>query len=162
MEIIISEKLNASEIIVLIKEAKPGSIIVCQSERMFSLTKIVVVKLKKTELSIHLIDDEGYVTRKVVAQRKQSSRAAPGSSVAPEETKPKDRLSAPQMSAVRLLEDALRRCAQQKLLLVGFSDGLVAVPEHLGSGADILSSTIAHEVDAHDVYRGFDPEYDDE
>ncbi len=162
MEIIISEKTNASEIIALIKEAKPGSIIVCHSERMFSLTKIVVLKLKKSELSIHLIDEEGYVIRKVMARRKLSDSPVPAVPIAPEEAKPKDRLSATQMSAVRLLEDALRQCAQQKLLLVGFSDGLVAVPEHLGAGVDILSSTTAHEVEAHDVYRGFDPEYDEE
>ncbi len=65
-------------------------------------------------------------------------------------------LSNQQISILRDLELALRRCKEQGLLLIGFSDGLVAVPESLGCGADAISSAEALEVEAFDVYRGYE------
>ena len=57
---------------------------------------------------------------------------------------------------LRDLEQALRRCKEQELLVIGFSDGLVAVPEALGYGADAISSADALEIEAFDVYRGYE------
>lgn len=65
-------------------------------------------------------------------------------------------MSSKQISVLRDLEQALRRCKEQELLVIGFSDGLVAVPEALGYGADAISSADALEVEAFDVYRGYE------
>ncbi|MFT6916387.1 MAG: hypothetical protein ACJAWL_002722 [Motiliproteus sp.] len=69
-------------------------------------------------------------------------------------------LSHAQISAVRDLEQCLRRCKQLGLLVIGFSDGLVAVPESLGSGADAISSADALEVESYDAYRGYEADDD--
>ncbi len=65
-------------------------------------------------------------------------------------------MSNKQISVLRDLEQALRRCKEQELLVIGFSDGLVAVPEALGYGADAISSADALEIEAFDVYRGYE------
>lgn len=67
-------------------------------------------------------------------------------------------MTAKQISVLRDLEQALRRCKEQEILVIGFSDGLVAVPEAMGYGADAISSADALEVEAFDVYRGYEAE----
>ncbi|RDE24692.1 hypothetical protein DV711_03625 [Motiliproteus coralliicola] len=207
MNLEIPLQAKVSDILKTVENAEEGSHIYCSSERHFSLLKICLVKLQKSDLSIYLLDQHGFTVKQVSAHRKsaatpeavasQESVSVEGSAApvqnesepAPEnpdatapvqpepvavspQASPEAEAAAPaeavveqglnhqQISAVRDLEQALRKCKELQLLLVGFSDGLVAVPEALGYGTAAISSAEALEVEAFDVYRGY--EADDE
>lgn len=201
MNIDIPLQAKVSDILNTVQTAEEGSHIYCSSDRHFSLLKICLIKLQKTDLNIYQLDQHGFTLKQVSARRKDAQEVtasaiadssalidsvAPTSVVAtsepltdtesePLETRvqsseaeslPPVPVSVPreegltnkQVSAVRDLEQALRRCKELELLVVGFSDGLVAVPETLGYGTDAISSAEALEVESFDVYRGYEPD----
>ncbi|MEH6473885.1 MAG: hypothetical protein V7752_21910 [Halopseudomonas sp.] len=200
MNIDIPEHAKVSDILKTVQGLEEGGHIYCSSERHFSLLKICLIKLQKTDLNIYLLDDHGFTVKQVSARKK-----APSAPFVPEnvesETEPvaevatstesepepavadscdEPTVAAPvepqvavvnpvetvrpvelgmsnqQISAVRDLEQALRRCKELGLLLVGFSDGLVAVPEPLGWGVDAISSADALEVESFEAYKGYE------
>lgn len=212
MNLEIPLQAKVSDILKTVESAEEGSHIYCSSERHFSLLKICLLKLQKSDLSIYLLDQHGFTVKQVSAHRKptpaesapSTAESEPATSQTPEfipepvstgadiedgatqdvatsgpvvapveveqavadpaqnltEAPAEQGLNHQQISAVRDLEQALRKCKELQLLLVGFSDGLVAVPEALGYGTAAISSAEALEVEAFDVYRGY--EADDE
>ncbi|WP_421863042.1 hypothetical protein [Motiliproteus sp.] len=209
MNLEIPLQAKVSDILKTVEGAEEGSHIYCSSDRHFSLLKICLVKLQKSDLSIYLLDQHGFTVKQVSAHRKPTTAVAaepepqqslssevevePESTVlqidaeqasageAPQRVEPsieqpqsqppampeaavavepavEQGLNHQQISAVRDLEQALRKCKELQLLLVGFSDGLVAVPEALGYGTAAISSAEALEVEAFDVYRGYEPD----
>jgi len=223
MNIDIPADAKVSDILKAVQGLGEGGHIYCGSERHFSLLKICLIKLQKTDVNIYLLDEHGFTLKQVSARKKISADAqnteklitapvigaelsppepqeqaaetvpestaysqasvlesapiaSPGSlapvvdsnvlpklasAPAPAIVKPIEQgLSHPQISAVRDLEQALRRCKELGLLLIGFSDGLVAVPEALGYGADAISSADALEVESFDAYRGYEADED--
>ncbi|MEH6649836.1 MAG: hypothetical protein V7707_07420 [Motiliproteus sp.] len=186
MNIDISEQAQVSDILSAVKNAGEDSHIYCSSERHFSLLKICLVKLQKVDLNIYLLDQHGFTVKQVSATKKPAmpdpvvgaaktnmiddrdalvigfSRDTEGPFASPSESAAVNEqgMSSKQISVLRDLEQALRRCKEQALLVIGFSDGLVAVPEALGYGADAISSADALEVEAFDVYRGYEAEED--
>jgi len=136
---------KASQLLLAIKSAAPGGDIRCRVERQYAILKIALVKLQRDDLSLSMVDASGRVLRQVTARKRSA-----------DEQQDRAALSPTQLSAVAELERAFRRCKELKLLFVGFSDSLVAVPEHLGCGAEVLSSPEALELDTHDAYYGFD------
>lgn len=91
----------------------------------------------------------------------------PADAVAASEGEDKDAVEihpdirAAQARAVRALEDAFKLCRASELSVVGFSDGLVAVPKAYDLTLELLSSTEAFDIDARDVYQGFEADDDD-
>ncbi len=209
MNIDIPADAKVSDILKTVQSLDEGGHIYCGSERHFSLLKICLIKLQKSDVNIYLLDEHGFTLKQVSARKKavaivsktrqtiappaieqvtlqppeqaaeiiapsieplppslavaveSGSLPRPVDSQSPASVKPLEQgLTPPQISAVRDLEQTLRRCKEQGVLLVGFSDGLVAVPEALGYGADAISSADALEVESFDVYRGY--EADDE
>ncbi|WP_207061152.1 response regulator [Motiliproteus sp. SC1-56] len=146
MNITIPDYYKASQIITAVKEAEPGAVLSCTNERQFALLKIALVKLQRSELTLQLLDQQGYALRQVTTRKKQAEPQPSAS----------DEMAASQVKAVRELEKALVLCRREGLAVIGFSDSLVAVPEHLGAGLEVLSSTSAMEVDTGDCYRGFE------
>ncbi|HEY5718435.1 MAG TPA: hypothetical protein VIS52_08040 [Motiliproteus sp.] len=138
---------KASQLLGVVKSAPLGAEIHCRLERQYGILKIALVKLQRDDLSVVLQDSAGRVLRQVTARKRTQA-----------EVHNPDALSQSQLAAAKELERAFRRCKEVKLRLVGFSDSLVAVPEHLGCGADVLSSPDALELDTHDAYHGFDDE----
>ncbi|MFT5721831.1 MAG: hypothetical protein ACI9W6_002147 [Motiliproteus sp.] len=184
MNIDIPEDAKVSDILKTVQSLDEGGHIYCGSERHFSLLKICLIKLQKRDVNIYLLDDHGF-TLKQVSVKNKTVAVGPEDAVAvattavvsvtdpvaetqvalttrqPASHRPIEQgLSHPQISAVRDLEQCLRRCKELGLLVIGFSDGLVAVPESRGSGADALSSADALEVESFDAYSGY--EADDE
>jgi hypothetical protein len=193
MNIDIPAQAKVSDILNAVKAAEEGSHIYCSSERHFSLLKICLIKLQKTDLNIYQLDPHGFTIKQVSTKRKaaaepraveieeavgstaaegvelntdapeQSEQVAPGAcqnqSVAKEqEPQPvqEQGMTSRQISAIRDLEQSLRRCKELELLVIGFSDGLVAVPEALGYGTAAISSAEALEVESFDVYHGYE------
>ena len=149
MNIKIPDNHKASEIFHTVKQAESGAVLCCTDERQFSLAKIALVKSQRTDLSIQLKDAQSRLLKQVVPRKKEI-----------EEELSKEELSSNQVSAIRALEDAFRQCQAMKLTVIGFSDGLVAVPNNLGGGLEVLSSTAAMDVDTSDVYRGYEADED--
>ncbi|MCW9053926.1 MAG: hypothetical protein OQJ91_16695 [Motiliproteus sp.] len=145
MNIKIPDHHKASEIFASVKKAESGAVFYCTDERQFSLAKIALVKSQRTDLSIQLKDAQSRLLKQVVPRRKNAK-----------EEQQADEMNSNQVSAIRALEDAFRQCQAMKLTVIGFSDGLVAVPNSLGGGMDALSSTAAIDVDTSDVYRGYE------
>ena len=199
MNLEIADSATVSDILNTVEQAEAGSHIYCGTERHFSLLKICLIKLQKSDLNIYLLDQHGFTVKQVSAHKKQavenlseeaslaeasgenagvaaaepvpqshsadaavvdqkSSTAAVELRPQAEEKSQQEGLSSKQISAVRDLEQNLRRCKELGLLLVGFSDGLVVVPETMGCGTAAISSAEALEVEAFDVYRGYDAE----
>ncbi len=150
MKISIPDNQKTTDVIRKVNESESGSTFSCSSERMFSLLKIALVKSQRSDLSIQLLDNSGKLLKQVVSRRKEA------------EEQESDELSLPQVKAVRALEEAFRQCQAMKLTVIGFSDGLVAVPEKLGVNLAVLSSTSAMDVDSSDVYKGFEADYDED
>jgi len=147
MNIDIEPHDKASQIITAVKQAPAGAEIRSRIERQYSILKIAVIKLQRDDLSLTLMDGAGRIVKQVTARKRHDEGGASASA-----------LSAVQLNAVRDVEKAFRRCRELKLMLVGFSDGLVAVPESLGCGAEVLSSPDAVELDTHEAYHGYDDE----
>tara|TARA_R110002167_G_scaffold5271_4_gene24708 strand:- start:3418 stop:4209 length:792 start_codon:yes stop_codon:yes gene_type:complete len=231
MNIDIPEHAKVSDILKTVQDIDGGGHVYCGSERHFSLLKICLIKLQKSDVNVYLLDAHGFTLKQVSARKKPAAAlsnivaASIGIEVAPKPVniiepqvtqqaepqeepqvesqagqvlesfqepaivdaiplvEPEDPLAIPsvspvepsvepplavvrpiveqgfthpQISAIRDLEQALRRCKELGLLVIGFSDGLVAVPEALGYGADALSSADALEVESFDAYRGYE------
>ncbi len=150
MNISIPVDASTSEVVQAVRQADEGVSLVCQSERQYALVKIALVKLQRSDLSVELQNGHGYLLKQLVARRKSEPV-----------TSSREGLAEPQIKAVRALEAAFRQCYNAKLSIIGFSDGLVAVPVDLGVSLEVLSSTSAMDVDAQEVYRGFEPDYDE-
>lgn len=204
MNIDIPENAKVADILKTVQGLGEGGHIYCGSERHFSLLKICLIKLQKSDVNVYLLDEHGFTLKQVSAKKKRTAIdpvlpdpviapviaavaelvtepvaapvtapetvlvAAQEGASTPSDLSPSQPdasapvaqqelgLSHPQISAVRDLEQAFRRCRELGLLLIGFSDGLVAVPEALGYGADAISSADALEVESFDAYRGYE------
>ena len=191
MNIDIPAHYKVSDILQTVQAAEEGAHIYCTNERHFSLLKICLLKLQKSELNLYLLDQHGFTIKQASSKRKpgddtpttevgnQPNPSTSASSqvrseqptmprvgqehvvqpttISPPVAQPVEQgMSNQQISAVRDLEQNLRRCKELGLLLVGFSDGLVAVPEALGFGTDAISSADALEVESFEAYRGYE------
>ena len=150
MNITLSNSLKATEVLRTVKDAVSDSTLCCRTERLFSLVKIALIKSQRADLSIQLQDANGNLLKQVIPRRKSKT-----------ETVSDNELSNSQIKAIKTLENAFKQCQIEKLSIVGFSDGLVALPEKLGLSLAVLSSTSALDVDASDVYKGFESDNDD-
>ncbi|OMH32699.1 hypothetical protein [Motiliproteus sp. MSK22-1] len=151
MNISLSNSLRATEVLRIVKDAASDSTLCCQSERQFALVKIALLKSQRADLSIQLQDAQGSLLKQVIPRRKNKP-----------ESPASEELSNSQIKAIKTLESAFRQCQAEKLSIVGFSDGLVALPEKLGLSLAVLSSTSALDVDASDVYKGFESDCDED
>lgn len=132
--------VSAETIRSALRACVPGSAISCRTEQDFARAKILLVKEKITDVSIQLVDSDGYVIRQVTGKRR--SEVGDGEF--------NDR----QLAVIKALEKVLMHCKQEGIKLVGYSDELVAYPARCTSLEQ--ASVYALDVDTSDAYSGAD------
>lgn len=130
-----------------LQSCQPGESVSCLTEQDFALAKILLVKEKITDISVQLIDEQGYIVRQVTSKRRPNEPAAAAAEF-------NDR----QLAVIKALEKVLHHCQQQGVRLVGYSDELVAYPATLETFEQ--ASVFALDIDTSGVYMGTDPEGD--
>lgn len=149
MNISVPASAKAPEIIQLVRSAESGDCLLCHQERQYALVKIALIKLQRPDLNVELYAEDGRLIKQLAAKVKADKR--------PEAMG----LSHEQVRAVKQLEKAFQECHANRLNVIGFSDGLVAVPIEAGISLDALSSSEALDVDTMDVYKGYEAEDDE-
>lgn len=148
MNISVPASAKAPEIVQLVRTAEPDDCLICHQERQYALVKIAFVKLQRPDLNAELYSEEGRLLKQLTAKVKKDGEVRePG-------------LTHDQVRAVKQLELAFQECYSHRLNVIGFSDGLVAVPVEAGVSMAALSSSDALDVDTMNVYKGY--EADDE
>jgi len=140
MDIDLSEKPSADEIIEALKKCKADDAVCCQSEQVFQQAKILLVKHKLSDVTVQLLDHEGYAIRQVTSKKRAEGR--------------QDQLNDRQIAVIKALEKVLLHCKKEGIQLVGYSDELVALPAHIGH--EEISSAGALDINSFGVYQGAD------
>lgn len=139
MDITLSSEANEAEIIEALHKCGLDDAVCCQDERSFKLAKLLLVKEKLKNVTIQLLDSDGYAIRQVTSKpRKKNS----------------DQLNARQRAVIKALEKVLLHCKKEGVQLVGYSDELVALPGHISP--EDVSSSGALDINCHGVYKGAD------
>lgn len=144
MNISVPVTAKAPEIVQLVRTAEAGDCLLCHQERQYSLLKIALVKLQRPDLNIEFYGADGRLLKQVTAKVKEEGDL------------PRQGLTNEQVRAVKQLELAFQECYANRLHVIGFSDGLVAVPVEAGVSLEALSSSEAMDVDTMDVYKGYE------
>lgn len=144
MNISVPASAKAPEIVQLVRSAKPDDCLLCHHERQYSLIKIALVKLQRPDLNAELYGEDGRLLKQLAAKSKDSGT--------------QEGLSRDQIKAVKQLEMAFQECYSSRLNIIGFSDGLVAVPIEAGVSLASITSSDALDVDSMDVYKGYEAE----
>lgn len=143
MNISVPASAKAPEIVQLVRSAKSDDCLLCHHERQYSLIKIALVKLQRPDLNAELYGEDGRLLKQLSAKPKDSNKVQEG-------------LSREQIKAVKQLEMAFQECYGARLNVIGFSDGLVAVPIEAGVSLAAITSSDALDVDTMDVYKGYE------
>ncbi len=147
MNISVPATAKAPEIVQLVRSANPDDCLLCHQERQYSLIKIALVKLQRPDLNVELYAHDGRLLKQLSAKSKEANKQEEG-------------LTREQTKAVKQLEMAFQECYSNRLHVVGFSDGLVAVPVEAGVSLAAISSSDALDVDTMGVYKGYEAEED--
>lgn len=139
MDITLSPEANEAEIIEALQKCGLDDAICCQNERTFKHAKLLLVKEKLKNVTIQLLDDDGYAIRQVTSKPKKKNN---------------DQLNARQRAVIKALEKVLQHCNKEGVQLVGYSDELVALPSHIP--LEDISSAGALDVNCSGVYKGAD------
>ncbi|MFW1676477.1 hypothetical protein ACFVYJ_01665 [Pontibacter sp. JAM-7] len=140
MDILLSEKPTADDISAALKQCTADDAVCCKSEQVFQQAKILLVKHKLSNVTVQLLDSEGYAVRQVTSKKRGEGR--------------QDQLSDRQISVIKALEKVLMHCKKEGIQLVGYSDELVALPAHINS--EEISSAGAMDIESFGVYQGAD------
>ena len=141
MDIFLSANAEATDVIEAIRGCTPEDAVCCKDEETFKLAKTALVQEKRCDVTIQLLDSDGYAIRQITSKKRDESAN-------------QDTLNARQIKVVRALEKVLLHCKKEGIQLVGYSDELVALPSHIEQNE--LSSAGALDVNCHQVYRGAD------
>lgn len=138
METDLAVNADQAAITRVLKACTQGDAVNCPSEQVFELAKQVLVKEKITGISIHLLDESGYVVRQVTGKRRDELDTTDFS----------DR----QLAVIKALEKVLRHCKKEGIRLVGYSDELVAYP---ACCKDLTQASVfALDIDTSGSYAG--------
>lgn len=139
MDIVLEEKSAAPEIVTALRECGPDDAVCCKDEATFKLAKVALVKEKLCDVTIQLLDEDGYAIRQVTSKKRDEASA-------------RDQLNSKQIKVIRALEKVLLHCKKEEIQLIGYSDELVALPAQIP--VEELSSAAALDINCHNVYRG--------
>lgn len=140
MDIVIIEPSTYDSIADAIRGCASGDTVCCTKEATFALAKVVLVKEKLTNVTVQLLDGDGYAVRQVTSKRRVRA--------------PQDQLTDRQAAVVKALEKVLLHCKKEGVQLIGYSDELVALPASVPE--EQISSASAVDVNTYDSYRGAD------
>ncbi|WP_324769195.1 response regulator [Pokkaliibacter plantistimulans] len=147
MDINLSPLASLEDIRDAIRRCGAEDVICCHAEAVFHEAKRALQQSAKADVTLQLIDYDGYAIRQASSRRKG----------APAKPKLSDQLTRQQMAVVSALEKVLQHCRRHNIALVGFSDSLVAVPAHLlEQDSHAVHTMAALEVNTHQAYCGMD------
>lgn len=140
MDIILEDQSADSDIVTALKKCSDDDAICCKSEDTFKRAKTLLLQEKLKNVTIQLLDEDGYAIRQVTSKPKEQGN--------------RDQLSGRQVAVIKALEKVLRHCKKEGIQLVGYSDELVALPSHIP--IEEISSAGALDINCYDVYKGAD------
>lgn len=140
MERTIEEPSTYESIADAVKGCEPGGNVCCLSEATFSLAKVVLVKEKISNITIQLLDSDGYAIRQVTSKKRSAQQ--------------QEHLNDRQIAVIKALEKVLMHCKKEGVQLIGYSDELVALPASIPE--ENISSASALDINTYDSYRGAD------
>ncbi|MDF2180523.1 response regulator [Neptuniibacter sp. CAU 1671] len=140
MDILLSDKPSADEIIEALQKCGIDDAVCSKSEQVFQQAKILLVKHKLSNVTVQLLDSEGYAIRQVTSKKRGEGR--------------QDQLTDRQIAVIKALEKVLHHCKKEGIQLVGYSDELVALPAHISN--EEISSAGALDINSFGVYQGAD------
>lgn len=141
MDIVLRESAQDQEIIDALHQCGLDDAVCCNSEHDFKQAKTLLLKEKLKNVTIQLLDDDGYAIKQVTSKPKDPRIA-------------REQLNGRQVAVVKALEKVLRHCKKEGVQLVGYSDELVALPAHIP--VEEISNAGAMNVESFDVYKGAD------
>lgn len=141
MDIMLNLDAEKQDIVEAVRQCGVDDAVCCPTEELFKLAKIVLVQEGLKDVTLQLLDSDGYAIRQVTSKKKGDAQK-------------RDQLSDRQKSVVKALEKVLSHCRKEGIQLVGYSDELVALPSHVP--LEEISSSGAVEVQSDGVYKGAD------
>jgi hypothetical protein len=139
MDINLSPEAEYEEIVNALHQCGPEDAVCCETESLFKKAKKLLIKEKLKDVTIQLLDSDGYAVRQVTSKPKAVNR---------------DQLTGRQIAVVKALEKVLMHCKKEGVQLVGYSDELVALPAHIA--AEDVASASAVDINCYDAYKGAD------
>ena len=147
MDITLSEGAEAAEILSALLRCSPEDAVCCIDEDTFKRAKILLLKEKLKNITLQLLDSDGYAIRQVSSKPKSNEDD-------------QEQLNPRQRAVIKALEKVLQHCKKEGVQLVGYSDELVAIPAHI----KLVESAYAGALDINcfGVYKGADAIISDE
>lgn len=145
MDITLSKCAEAAEILSALMRCSPEDAVCCVEEDTFKRAKILLLKEKLKDVTIQLLDADGYAIRQVSSKPKSDQE---------------DQLNARQRAVIKALEKVLMHCKKEGVQLVGYSDELVAIPASVKLEESAYAG--AMDVNCFGVYKGADAIISDE
>lgn len=141
MDIVLPIEAEAEVILNALQDCTAEDAVCCQDENSFKLAKVLLIKEKIKDVTVQLLDNDGYAIKQITSKPRDKSKS-------------RDQLNTRQITVIKALEKVLLHCKKEGIQLIGYSDELVALPDHIPT--EELSSAGALDVNTHGVYKGAD------
>lgn len=139
MDIYVDNDFDYAAVLKALSMCEPDDALCCRGEAVFELAKKVMVKERYTDITVQLIDEDGFAVKQVVSRKR-------------DELSVDDGFNDRQVAVIRALEKVLGHCRKEGIQLVGYSDELVALPASLS--VEDVTTDYAIDVDTQGVYSG--------
>lgn len=139
MDILIADSATEQNIISALQDCSPDDAVCCQNETTFKKAKLILLKEKLKNVTIQLLDEDGYAIKQVTSKPKSPRTLH-------------EQLNGRQIAVIKALEKVLMHCKKEQIQLVGYSDELVALPARIA--VEEIANAGAIDVQCHGVYQG--------
>ena len=125
----------------IVTNSNPGDNINVSNLQQFEQLKGLIIDAKAIDLTLSLIDDDGYVLKQISTKRRIKEKQSAQSSS----------FTARQMSVISALERVMTLLDKEGISLIGYSDELVAT---ISDDSSLQTSELAIDVDTKGIYKG--------
>lgn len=125
----------------IVTNSNPGDNINVSNLQQFEQLKGLIINAKAIDLTLSLIDDDGYVLKQISTKRRIKEKQSAQSSS----------FTARQMSVISALERVMTLLDKEGISLIGYSDELVAT---ISDDSSLQTSELAIDVDTKGIYKG--------
>ena len=125
----------------IVTNSNPGDNINVSNLQQFEQLKGLIIDAKAIDLSLSLIDDDGYVLKQISTKRRVKEKQSAQSSS----------FTARQMSVISALERVMTLLDKEGISLIGYSDELVAT---ISDDSSLQTGELAIDVDTKGIYKG--------
>jgi hypothetical protein len=125
----------------IVTNSNPGDNINVSNLQQFEQLKGLIIDAKAIDLTLSLIDDDGYVLKQISTKRRVKEKQSTQSSS----------FTARQMSVISALERVMTLLDKEGISLIGYSDELVAT---ISDDSSLQTGELAIDVDTKGIYKG--------